>query len=297
MKQIRIYIYVVAAGLAAGCSRSESLPEAEYIQLYSRVETSAATKAPVTAETPFTAQVCGWESATEVADLLTPVAWDNTVTLTAGSGETEIHLDPLRKYAPGLTTTIRAWHPTALPVEGRVAFANTLGDVDVLLTQSVAGTLPAPIQAPLVFEHLSTQLLFRIVSDGWNPDEPITGITLKGVCLPIGLDVATGTLLVSQPTDLPVQGLAAAGVPIPEAPTAVGRPLMVAPISGNRFWIEVTTPIATYRGIPVSTPDPAFIAGRAYTATLTFNRFFDITTGSSIGRWETGGSGEGELEE
>lgn len=285
--------------LAVGCSKTEGSRESDsdgVIRLRSGVRVATSAKAPIGSAETFTAQVCGWESATQ-ADLATTPEWIATAQIRSDAVDANFDINPLNYYDKnGKTTFIRAWYPLGEPTDGKVLYNNPDGMIDVMLTQSVSGSLALPVSTSLVFEHLTTLLRFEIKGEGWNAEEKITGITLKGVSLPVGVDVKTGKLIEGDATDFALKGISAQGVaPQERTSQAICDAVMMVPTGDKALYVDVTTTVKKYENIAVTAhSDGTYSAGTAYTATLTFSGQAGITVGSTVGEWTQGTSG-GEI--
>ena len=93
----------------------------------------------------------------------------------------------------------------------------------------------------------------------------------------------------STAADLTVPGITADAVTIAETEAPAGNPVMIKPISGNTFSIDVETNNATYTGKAVTVTGTNVEAGTAYDVTLTFGQG-GITLKATVTDWkkETG---------
>ena len=72
--------------------------------------------------------------------------------------------------------------------------------------------------------------------------------------------------------DLTVPGITADATTIAATAAFVGSPVMIKPITGNTFSIDVETNNATYTGKTVTVTGSNIEAGTAYDVTLTFTQ-------------------------
>ena len=147
----------------------------------------------------------------------------------------------------------------------------------------------------LRFEHPTTQLKFRVVAgEGLDAGTQLRSITLKGVELPTGFDLAADAVTYAAAADLAVPGIDGTQV-IGAAAAAAGQPVMVRPVAGNRVTLDVSTSTADFPGVVATIDgDADFVPGKAYTVTLTF-RQSEVALTATVTPW-TAGTGSGGIE-
>lgn len=315
----RILLSLLAAGvLLAGCSKSENeggegpVPgQPVAIRLSSGIgdASKAGTKAPVTADAPATVQIEGWEN-TEAETYAGASTWQSTASvkvltqeeIEADGTANDITLSPVQYYnADGsIKTYIKGWYPAVASADGEVTFTNTDGTVDVLYATEVSGDKNTEVDQPLVFNHKSAQLVFKVVKgEGLAAGTKIKTIKVKNTAIPTSLTLSTNTVNYTDKTELEVPNVTVAE--IGETAAAAGDPLMVKPVDDNttvKLYIETTTDdgttvAATYDDVALTTSDGKLTEGSAYTVTLTFKQV-GISLEANITPW-TEATGEGEV--
>lgn len=248
----------------------------------------------------FVASVAGWDASSDVADYSVAAKWHSTAQVKASSTGSAVEMTPLQYYNQNTTTKtfMKAWHPLAAPsANGIVNFTETSdGTVDVLFADQIWGTaLSTPM--PFIFTHPLTQLKFKVEGGG---DYPILGnalssIKIKGVELPVGLNLVTNQVVYGLASDLILPGIVS-DVPIVSEAVMVGSAAMVKPLSGNRLMVDIKTTQKDYNDVEVTiNGDDSFKPGKAYTITLTFTGK-DIVVGATVDKWEQGDDTDKDVE-
>lgn len=317
----QILLSLLAAGiLLAGCSKSEneeggrggtSDGQPVAIRLSSGIgdASKAGSKAPVTADAPATVQIEGWEN-TEAETYAGASTWQSTASvkvltpeeIEADGTANDITLSPVQFYnADGsIKTYIKGWYPAVASADGEVTFTNTDGTVDVLYATEVSGDKNTEVDQPLVFNHKSAQLVFKVVKgEGLVAGTKIKTIKVKNTAIPTSLTLSTNTVNYTDKTELEVPNVTVAE--IGETAAVAGDPLMVKPVDDNttvKLYIETTTEdgttvAATYDDVALTTSDGKLTEGSAYTVTLTFKQA-GISLEANITPW-TEATGEGEV--
>ena len=335
----RILLSLLAAGvLLAGCSKSENeggegngpVPgdgQLVAIRLSSGIgdASKAGSKAPVTAEAPATVQIEGWEN-TEAETYEGASKWQSTASdkvltqeeIAADGTANDITLSPVQYYNADekIKTYIKGWYPAAKSAAGKVTFSTAEDDEkgydykgdgtdDVLLSNAVSGGKKEgeQISTPLVFDHVTTQLVFKVKKgDGLAEGTKIKTIKLKGGKIPSEIDLSSGTVTFTAPTEDDGKLDTKAEVKeITEAATQAGVALMVEETSDNdalTLFIETTVDgtnvAATYDNVKIKpTTGEGFKKGTAYSIEMTFKQT-GIVLEANITPW-TEATGEGEV--
>ena len=300
MKNRILLSFLTAGVLLSGCSKNESGDPSDGGRAAIRLGSGVAmvSKAPVTSGTQFTAGIAGWENtATETYDAA--ALWNTTIQTTANATEGQaVTWKEEQKYYnadEGTTTYMKAWHPAGTLSGTTVTFENTDGEVDALLAPVVSGTKADKDNAKtLAFEHMTAQINFKVQAGaGLADNTTLSSITIKDAQLPKGFDLKkTGA-------DAVIYGEAAdLTVPLKTNDLVIGTtaeeddasdPVMIKPITGNTFTIDVVTSNATYTGQTVTVTGENVAAGTAYDVTLTFGQG-GITLKATVTDWkkETG---------
>ena len=148
--------------------------------------------------------------------------------------------------------------------------------MDALLAPVVSGTKNNKDGKVLAFAHQTAQINFKVkAGTGLAANTKLRSIKIKSVQLPTGFDLKkTGAAAVTYATaaDLTVPGITADATTIAATAASVGSPVMIKPITGNTFSIDVETNNATYTGKTVTVTGSNIEAGTAYDVTLTFTQ-------------------------
>lgn len=298
----RILLSFLAAGvLLSGCSKNESGDPSDGGRAVIRLGSGVATvsKAPVNDGTQFTAGIAGWENTATETYAAAPL-WNTTIQTTANAEEGQAVTWTATQYYnadEGTTTYMKAWHPAGTLSGTSVTFGNTDGSVDALLAPVVSGTKLTKDDPDkvLAFAHRTAQINFKVQAGaGLAANTTLRSIKIKNAQLPTGFDLtqeitADDVVTYSTAADLTVPGITADAVTIAETAASAGNPVMIKPISGNTFSIDVETNNATYTGQTVTVTGTNVEAGTAYDVTLTFGQS-GITLKATVTDWkkETG---------
>lgn len=333
----QILLSLLAAGvLLAGCSKSEneeggrggtSDGQLVAIRLSSGIgdASKAGTKAPVTAEAPATVQIEGWEN-TEAETYGGASTWQSTASvkvltleeIEADETANDITLSPVQYYNAdeNIKTYIKGWYPAAKSANGKVTFSAAEdpdkgyvyagdGTDDVLLSNEVSGGKKEAeqISEALVFDHVTTQLVFKVKKDeSLAAGTKIKTIKLKGGKIPSEINLSSGTVTFTAPTEDDGKLDTKAEVKeITEAATQAGVALMVEETADNdaltlfiETTIDGTTVAATYDNVKIKpSTGTGFKKGTAYSIEMTFKQA-GISLEANITPW-TAAEGEGEV--
>lgn len=325
----QILLSLLTAGvLLAGCSKSENeggegpvhgdgQPVA--IRLSSGIgdAAKAGSKAPVTAEVPATVQIEGWEN-TEAEAYAGASTWQSTAAVTVSETAAAITLSPVQYYNAdeSIKTYIKGWYPAAKSANGKVTFSAAEdaekgydyagdGTDDVLLSNEVSGGKKEAeqISEALVFDHVTTQLVFKVKKgEGLAAGTKIKTIKLKGGKIPGGIDLSSGTVTFTAPTeDDGKLDTKAEVAEITTEATQAGVALMVEETSDNdaltlfiETTIDGTNVAATYDNVKIKpSTGTGFKKGTAYSIEMTFKQN-GIVLEANITPW-TEATGEGEV--
>lgn len=277
----RILLSFLAAGLLlSGCSKNESGDPSDGGRVPIRLGSGVAmvSKTPVNNGTEFTAGIAGWENTSSETYAAAPL-WNTTIQTTANATTAQTVTWTKQYYYnadEGTTTYMKAWYPAGTLSGTSVTFPNTVGDVDALLAPVVSGTKNNKDGKVLAFAHQTAQINFKVkAGTGLAANTKLRSIKIKSVQLPTGFDLKkTGAAAVTYATaaDLTVPGITADATTIAATAAFVGSPVMIKPITGNTFSIDVETNNATYTGKTVTVTGTNVEAGTAYDVTLTFTQ-------------------------
>ena len=287
----RILLSLLTCGvLLAGCSKNEGGDLADggltAIRLGSGVATVS--KAAVTEGTAFTAGIAGWEN-TNTENYANAPTWNTSIQTTANATTGQDVTWTAQQYynANGNTTTyMKAWYPAGTLSGTSVSFDNTDGSVDALFAPVVSGTKADKNNAKtLAFAHQTAQISFKVqAGNGLAANTTLSSITIKNAELPTGFNLSTDVATYASAADLTVPGITTGATTISQTAAAVGSAVMIKPISGKTFTIDVVTNNATYSDQTVTVNTDNIEAGTAYEVTLTFGQP-GIELTSSITPW------------
>ena len=292
----RILLSFLAAGvLLSGCSKNESGNPSDGGRVPIRLGSGVAmvSKAPVASGTQFEAGIAGWENTATETYANEPL-WNTTIQTTANAdeGQAVTWKENEQKYYnanAAVTTYMKAWYPAGTLSGTTVTFENTDGSVDALLAPVVSGTKEDKDGKVLAFAHQTAQINFKVkAGDGLAANTTLRSITVKGAQLPTGFDLTkTGADAVTygEAADLTVPGITADDITIAETATPAGNSVMIKPITGNTFSIDVVTSNATYTDKTVTVTGENVAAGTAYDVTLTFTQN-KIELTATVTAWE-----------
>lgn len=304
----KFFLAVLSALTLAGCSKSEpgEGPDTDNaIRLSAGVPTASVQgKAPINSGDTFTPAVAGWESSAAVSYTAQPT-WNTTTSeITASTTAQAVTLTAGQVYNADRTvkTYMKAWYPQGTLADGTVTFTaddsyKGDGTDDVLLSGEVSGDKSDRDGKVLAFKHLTTQLKFVVkAGTGLAEGTKLTGIELKSVDLPSGIDLATDVLTGTAKETLSVPDIdGSLVIGTTAAGDDAGSPLMIVPPTGNAVTLTVTTSGSRFDDIVATIDDDvAFQVGKAYTITLTFGQK-NIELSATLDEW-TPGTGGGTVE-
>lgn len=294
MKNQFLLSFLAVGVLLASCSKNEegSLPvnnDPTPIVLGTSVD--ASTKAPVVNGTNVSAGIAGWENTFSETYATAPL-WNTTIATTANATTAQTVTWTKQYYYnadENTTTYMKAWYPAGTLSGTSVTFPNTDGSVDALLAPVVSGTKNNKDGKVLAFAHQTAQINFKVkAGEGLDPTTKLRSIKIKGVQLPTGFDLMkTGAVAVTYATaaDLTVPGITSDATTIAETETPVGSSVMIKPITGAIFKVDVVTNKATYTNQTVTVTSPNVEAGTAYDVMLTFGQS-KITLTATVTAWK-----------
>lgn len=297
----RILLSLLALGAMTSCANQEMAENPQPqdlvpIDLHSGVE--AVTRAeiaeidgPITTEA-FEFGIAGWEAAT--ADYSQATTWAATASTNAGQKiDWAVGKQPYYNADNTIKTHMLAWYPHGTLADKAVTFTESTGKTDVMVASSV-GSKDTKATS-LTFEHKTTQFVFMVkAGTGLAATTKIESITIKDAGLATGFTFSAAGAVVTYATkNFAIPNIAADQV-IGTAEAQAGDMAMLAPVNAKTFLIDVVTSDGTFSDVTVTSKDDTFLAGKAYTITLTFNQKVDVS--SSVSAWGTGGEGDGTVE-
>lgn len=256
-------------------------------------------KAVISGNATFTASVAGWEALAGEEDYSASPTWEASIAdIQAEANQQSVALNPSQVYNADddIKTYMKAWYPTGNVEAGKVAFANTDGTVDALLAGAVSGSKWDNEGKVLQFTHPATQIKFIVKEgSGLAANTTIERITIIDAELPTGFDLTSDVVTYAAKANLDIPGIdGSLVIGTTETGDRAGEPVMIRPMSGNTLALEVETSTATFDVTATIDGDADFVAGKAYTITLTFMQS-DIELSATVTPW-TEGTGSGQVE-
>lgn len=258
------------------------------------------TKAPITSLNDLVSKKIGiyaidgaiWTTTPRINNQSSETANDGTITF-----------DGSKKYYYPSTGDVNfyAYYPynasVTGPTEGdapSVEFTIT-GQEDYMYATSVSGNKDAAPTTALTFNHVLTQIQFKVKAGTIPNDVTLTSIKVTGANDKCSMNIANGTLGTWSSSGAAIDA-SVTGTPTIGEETNVGSPIMLQP-EQTEFTIEVVTSMGTYSGIKISPTgdDSKFVAGKAYNVLLTFNAT-EIAVKTDVTAWTLNGSGAGTVE-
>lgn len=303
----------LALGMMASCSNTEvegidavDNGEPVAIQLSAGVETNVVaglSRAAITGEDGvFVATVLGWEGST--ADYSVATKWKTTTNnISAQANDEAITLTEAKYYSSdkAVSTYMKAYYPAGIATAGNYNFTTPVkdGTQDILVSTEVVGNRSNTTNKVFTFTHPLTQLKFSAIEgNGWGTGSvgSVKSITLKDVSVATGVEISDNSLVSESIASLVVTNITEAGIAVGKTDTPMGDPVMIVPTTKNEILVDVVmTDGISFSDVKVTTTDDTFMAGKAYTITLTFNNK-KVAGTATVTDWATGGTGSGTVE-
>lgn len=212
-------------------------------------------------------------------------------------------------YHPYAPVGLSGSNYVVAPAAGRAPelYFTLTGSEDVMHATPVTGS-KSVTPGTLVFNHVLTQIRFRIVDETGNfSGETLNAITFNGVNTTSSLNLESGTLgSWGTPSDAISAGLS---TPVtmtgtPAAAQEVGSPVMLQPGQAS-FSVKVVTSKGTFGAVSIrptsstdggSTTESSFAAGRSYLVTLLFRGLTQLAVTAAVTPWIMDGTGEGVVQ-
>lgn len=221
----------------------------------------------------------------------TPVSTNDNITspfVASPTPTAALSFSPARYYpVDNSPIYIRGYYPAGT-LSGKTVTLAGDGTEDVMLTAQASGTKATAGALSFVFNHLLTQLQFKLVAGAGYPASGVnvTSLVIKQQKTPATLDLNTSSLTYTT-KDLTLSGT----FPILTAGSTINNYPMVK--SGEALTVAVTTSDGvTY---PESTISVTTEVGKSHLITLTFTPK-EITSSISVTAWQTGGTGSSTLQ-
>lgn len=246
----------------------------------------------------FQAGIAGWESAT-AADYSQAPTWNTSVTLKAYETPQSDYKVSTRQYYnqdEAFTTYMKAWHPAGTLSGTTVTFPNDNGTEDAMLAGIVSGNKDHEgTPHELNFSHMTTQIKFEAKVDANLPAGTSFNVTslqlVKDDNANVTLDVPTGfDLSKASDADEAVVFTSKDAITMPSlsstaittTATRVGSEFLIKPC--DKIAVKAVANNVTYDAVVVDAPAGVFVAGTAYTVTLTFSGAQILVT-ATVDEW------------
>ena len=274
--------------------------------------TKAAINPDASGTTTFTAGIAGWEAEQNAEDYTNNPTWGTTVSLKAytstATGKTNGTWAEAQYYPQNKNTYtyMKAWHPAGALSSTTVTFENTDGSIDAMLAGIVSGnkTNEGTVHQ-LNFKHMTTQIKFEAKVDANLPSGTSFNVTslqlVKDDNEGVTLDVPTGFDLSKAPdADGAVEFTPKDAITMPSlsstaittTATPVGSEFLIKPC--DKIAVKAVASEVTYDAVVVDAPAGGFVAGTAYTVTLTFSGAQILVT-ATVDEWTEATTNPGDV--
>ena len=291
MKKFILSILAIAAMASCTKTSEDDVDPNVPVEIKLGGSITALSKAAVTTNT-FTAQVAS-----------SGITNNYTTSLWSGKKKKKINVNngsvtfTQTEYYPndGGTVYMKGFAPQATINAGQVAYTIS-GKEDIMVTSEISGSRTDNTNKELTFNHLLTQLKFKLVAEDadaityWGS---ITSITVKNVEKDLVLKLNTGELSIattSNKGDLEVSEEFTSKA-LTTTPAENGY-IMVLP-STTAYVLNIKTAENT-QGVDVTISPVVTVKGTAHEITLTFKRS-EIASSAKTTPWTTGDPGSGEV--
>ena len=289
MKKFILSILAIAAMASCTKTSEDDVDPNVPVEIKLGGSITALSKAAVTTNT-FTAQV----ASSGITNNYTTSLWSGT-----DAGKINVNNGSVTftqtEYYPndGGTVYMKGFAPQATINAGQVAYTIS-GKEDIMVTSEISGSRTDNTNKELTFNHLLTQLKFKLVAEDadaityWGS---ITSITVKNVEKDLVLN--TGELSIattSNKGDLEVSEEFTSKA-LTTTPAENGY-IMVLP-STTAYVLNIKTAENT-QGVDVTISPVVTVKGTAHEITLTFKRS-EIASSAKTTPWTTGDPGSGEV--
>ena len=270
--------------------------------------TKAAINPDDTNPAEFQAGIAGWES-DAAADYSQAPKWETSLTLKAYKTAQSDYKESTGQYYnqdEAVTTYMKAWHPAGALNGTTVTFPNDNGTEDAMLAGIVSGNKTNEGTAhQLNFSHKTTQIKFEAKVDANLPAGTSFNVTslqlVKDANANVTLDVPTGFDLSKAP-DADGAVVFTSKDAIAMSPNATVSSTTTATSISGEFLIKPCEKIAvkavasgvTYDAVVVDAPTGGFVAGTAYTVTLTFSGAQILVT-ATVDEWTNATTNPGDV--
>ena len=270
--------------------------------------TKAAINPDDTNPTEFQAGIAGWES-DATADYSQAPVWNTSLPLKAYKTAQSDYKVSTRQYYnqdKDINTYMKAWSPAGTLSGTTVTFPNDNGTEDAMLAGIVSGnkTNEGTVHQ-LNFKHMTTQIKFEAKVDANLPSGTSFNVTslqlVKDAGNGVTVDVPTGFDLTKGPDEDGAVTFTSKDAITMTTNTTISSTTDATSIDGG-FLIKPCDKIAvkaeasgvTYDAVVVDAPAGGFVAGTAYTVTLTFSGAQILVT-ATVDEWTNATTNPGDV--
>ena len=256
----------------------------------------------------FQAGIAGWES-NAAADYSQAPVWNTSLPLKAyktAQSDYKVSTGQYYNQDEAVTTYMKAWHPAGTLSGTTVTFTNDNGTEDAMLAGIVSGnkTNEGTVHQ-LNFKHMTTQIKFEAKVDANLPAGTSFNVTslqlVKDDNANVTLDVPTGFDLskasdadeavtfesknaITMTTNTTISSTTTA--------TGIGDGFLIKPC--DKIAVKAEASGVTYDAVVVGAPAGDFVAGTAYTVTLTFSGAQILVT-ATVDEWTNATTNPGDV--
>ena len=256
----------------------------------------------------FQAGIAGWES-DAAADYSQAPKWKTSLTLKAyktAQSDYKVSTGQYYNQDEAVTTYMKAWSPAGSVSGTTVTFDNLDGSVDAMLAGIVSGnkTNEGTVHQ-LNFEHMTTQIKFEAKVDANLPSGTSFNVTslqlVKDAGNGVTVDVPTGFDLTKGPDEDGAVTFTSKDAITMTTNTTISSTTDATSIDGgflikpcNKIAVKAEASGVTYDAVVVDAPAGGFVAGTAYTVTLTFSGAQILVT-ATVDEWTNATTNPGDV--
>ena len=256
----------------------------------------------------FQAGIAGWES-NAAADYSQAPKWETSLTLKAYKtvhSDYKVSTGQYYNQDEDIDTYMKAWHPAGTLSGTAVTFPNDNGTEDAMLAGIVSGNkINEETVHQLNFKHMTTQIKFEAKVDANLPAGTSFNVTslqlVKDAGNSVTVDVPTGFDLTKGPDEdgavvftskdaITMPSLSSTA--ITTTATRVGSEFLIKPC--DKIAVKAEASGVTYDAVVVDAPAGGFVAGTAYTVTLTFSGAQILVT-ATVDEWTNATTNPGDV--
>lgn len=256
----------------------------------------------------FQAGIAGWES-NAAADYSQAPKWETSLTLKAYKtvhSDYKVSTGQYYNQDEDIDTYMKAWHPAGTLSGTAVTFPNDNGTEDAMLAGIVSGNkINEETVHQLNFKHMTTQIKFEAKVDANLPAGTSFNVTslqlVKDAGNGVTVDVPTGFDLTKGPDEdgavvftskdaITMPSLSSTA--ITTTATRVGSEFLIKPC--DKIAVKAEASGVTYDAVVVDAPAGGFVAGTAYTVTLTFSGAQILVT-ATVDEWTNATTNPGDV--